>query len=166
MSAGFEQASFLYGRGRQSGPFSELKLREMLNREEISLAHQVGNEGRQVRLSARLQRTHGGSAVHSIDFANARKFEARTPDSELVKQRQSWVNVLSHGLGPAKQASSCGIPVLDAAPPAPEPFAKKPGACLDWKCGLAANAGQAEEMAATLSKYTVKLSHNPESYDH
>lgn len=32
--------------------------------------------------------------------------------------------------------------------------------------GLAANAGQAEEMAATLRKYTVKLSHNPESYDH
>ena len=133
MSVEFEQASFLYWKGRQSGPFSELELREMLNREEISLAHQVGNEGRQVLLSARLQRIHGGSAVHSIDFANARKFKARTPDSELVKQRQSWVTVLLHGLGPAKQASSCGIPVLDATPPAPEPFAKKPGACLEWE---------------------------------
>ena len=313
MSAELEQSYFIYWKGRQSGPFSERELREMLEREEISLAHQVFHQGRQTSLSEFLQQkreasarqigasaseettvntasnkesvlpqkptesasssrmntqapseqteghvppipwlrlttfalivfsiysfTHGrwpsaeresstqkctfdvwveksridkkhnaiidpftrsdqlaadysrlkvdavdpilashlqsaikmhttGAQILKEVIFESRKIHPEIAENEIVKNFLSSLKAMPRSSSPTDHAASAGIPGLDAAALAPEPFAKQLSACLKWERDLAAHAIQAKDVSALLSKkYSVKFSPNPESND-
>jgi hypothetical protein len=192
MSAELEQSYFIYWKGRQSGPFSEPELREMLEREEISLAHQVFHQGRQTSLSEFLQQKREASATQldAVDpilashlqsaikmhttgaqilkevIFESRKIHPEIVENEIVKSFLFLLKAMPRSSSATEHAASAGIPGLDAAAPAPEPFAKQLSACLKWERDFAAHAIQAKEVSAMLSKkYSVKFSPNPESYD-